>query len=398
MILRDSKYNRLLKLWRLALVIICALALSAPGADAKKKRAELPVEQSEPAADKSESGADSADKSTEPSSSEEQSIVQPDVDIPAPSLIPPLQGKTEVMEIILEEQSLYKQAMAAIDNEDFNKAVVYLQELIPQLGDGYEPYRAECMYYEAGCHQMLKRMNAATDEYKKAFELFEKYDSSNPLKGRAWQQYTALKPGTPMLDHRNSTPLQGVVNHHNVTLVPQRAMIAIDPNAVLDVRDSNRHIPVLEVNDKQVLPLIVKECFSDMTCLETAEIGSNVTNADQRWMPLMASGRTAAFGLENGSAHPAFRAKVNGRSYLFDVILPDLGEGQRKILLVTNQEKICAVDVDTFDTWLLRMQRAKDGRITTARWYKLTHKKNIAPTISGAAGQKLNLPSNKRNW
>lgn len=389
MILRNSKHYSFLKVWRFALVVICALTLSAPCADAKKKRAELPVEQSEPADEKSEAAKEPSDSASDGSgSATEESLVQPDVDSSTPSLIPPLQGKTEVMELILEDQSLYKQAMIAIDKEDFGKAIIYLQELIPQLGEGYEPYRAECMYYEAGCHQMLKRMNAAMDTYKKAFELFEKYDSSNPLRLRAWTQYTSLNPKA----------LQGKVDQQNITLTPQRALIAIDPNAVLEVRENNRNIPILEVNDRQVLPVIVKECFSDMTCLETAEIGSNVTNADTRWMPLMASGRTAAFGLESGGGHPAFRVKVNGKSYLFDVILPEMAEGQRKILLVTNHEKICAVDVDSFDTWLLRMGRAKDGRITTARWYKLTHKKTIAPTISGAAGQKLNLPSNRRSW
>ena len=398
MILRNSKHFRLIKLWRLALVAVCALVLTAPAAEAKKKRAELPVEESAPAAEKPESAKDGSEAPAESSGApSEESLVQPDVDNAPPSLIPPLQGKTEVMELILEDQSLYKQAMIAIDKEDFGKAIIYLQELIPQLGEGYEPYRAECMYYEAGCHQMLNRMNAAMDTYKKAFELFEKYDSSNPLRLRAWTQLTSLNPKA-LQGKLDQNVLQGKVDQHNINLVPQKALIAIDPNAVLEVRDNNRNIPVLDVNDRQVLPVIVKECFSDMTCLETAEIGSNVTNADTRWMPLMASGRTAAFGLESGGGHPAFRVKVNGRSYLFDVILPEMAEGQRKILLVTNHEKICAVDVDSFDTWLLRMGRAKDGRITTARWYKLTHKKNIAPTISGAAGQKLNLPSNRRNW
>jgi hypothetical protein len=308
---------------------------------------------------------------------------------------PPLEGKTEVTELLLDEHPLYQQAMAAIDKEEYGRAVGYLQEMTAQLGEGYEPYKAECMYYEAGCHQMLNRMNAATDMYKKAFELFEKFDAQNPLKGKAWNQYFSLKHQKGSLDQPKLT---GNVEQQNVTLRPQKALIAIDPNAVLEVRDNNRDIPILDVNDKTVLPLIVKECFSDMTCLETAEIGSNVTNADKRWMPLMVHGRAAAFGMD-GSANPTFRAKVNGRSYLFDVILPDLGEGVRKILLVTNQEKICAVDVNTFDTWLLRMGRAKDGRIISARWYKLTHKKITQPVTSPASNpQKFRHPNSRRNF
>ncbi len=319
----------------------------------------------------------------------------PESGVATASSRPPLEGKTEVTELLLDEHPLYQQAMAAIDKEEYGRAVGYLQEMTAQLGEGYEPYKAECMYYEAGCHQMLNRMNAATDMYKKAFELFEKFDAQNPLKGKAWNQYFSLKHQKGSLDQQKLT---GSVEQQNVTLRPQKALIAIDPNAVLEVRDNNRDIPILDVNDKTVLPLIVKECFSDMTCLETAEIGSNVTNADKRWTPLMVHGRAAAFGMD-GSANPTFRAKVNGRSYLFDVILPDLGEGVRKILLVTNQEKICAVDVNTFDTWLLRMGRAKDGRIISARWYKLTHKKITQPVTSPASNpQKFRHPNSRRNF
>lgn len=345
------------------------------------------------------------DKSLAEKAAEEEPAQVVPIETGSTSSMAPLQGSTEMTEILLEDQSLWKAAKAAIDKEEFSTALLHLQKLGGELGEGYEPLRAECLYNEAGCHLMLKRMKAATDTYRKAFELFEKYDSSNPLKGQAWSHYSQLKLQNPQLDSGkpplqgsvNSSSLQGAVDKQNIALMPQKAQIAIDPNALLEVKESNRNIPVLDVNDRTVLPVIVKECFSDMTCLETAEIGSNVTNADQRWMPLMVHGRAAAFGMD-GSANPTFRAKVNGRSYVFDVILPDMAEGQRKVLLVTNAEKICAVDVDSFDTWLLRMQRAKDGRITTARWYKLTHKKTSAPVTSQAAGQKLNQPTLKRNW
>lgn len=306
---------------------------------------------------------------------------------------PPLQGSAEVMEVLLEEQPLYKEARASIEKQDYSRAINYLQKLQAEFGEGYEPLRAECMYVEAGCHEKLSRQNAAMDTYHKAFELFEKYDSSNPLKGKAWNDYFRLK---------HPTKLQGGVAQQAPLgiLMPQRAQIAIDPNAVLEVRDNNRDIPVLSVNDKSVLPLIVKECFSDMNCLETAEIGSNVTNANQRWMPLMVYGKAAAFGMKTSDpGHPAFKARVNGRMYTFDVVLPDMAQGLRKVLLVTNMEKICAVDVDSFDTWLLRMTKAKDGRILTARWYKLTHVKPHVPVVSPAANpQQFLHPNSKRNW
>lgn len=391
--MRESAHDSIPRLRRLALVALCALSLSVSAAEAKKRKPALdpPVEQSS-----EQSAEPSADQPTDPSTEEmvdqsEKSVVdQSDTGIVTSSSRPPLQGKTEVIEILLDEEPLYRAAMASIEKEDYNQAIHYLQQLIPQLGEGYEPYRAECMYYEAGCHQMLKRMNAAKDTYKKAFDLFAQYDSSNPLKDNCFKLLASLS---------GSAPLTGNIQQENIVLVPRKAQFAIDPNAVLAVRDNNRDIPLLEVNDRSVLPRIVKECFNDMTCLETAEIGSNAENAVGRWVPLMVHGKTAAFGM-NGSAHPAFRANVNGRSYLFDVILPDMQPGVRKILLVTDAEKICAVDVDNFDTWLLRMQRAKDGRVTTARWYKLTHTKDRAPFISPVAGteQLKRNPASRRNW
>lgn len=331
----------------------------------------------------------------------------PDNESAPASSIPPLQGRTEVMEVILEEEPLFKQAMASIEKEDYARALGYLQQLTPQFGEGYEAYRAECMYYEAGCHQMLKRQKAAMDTYRKAFELFEKYDEKNPLKGRALAQFTSLKgmqgqqgqydKGAPLSGGIDRDALMGIIENTHFLKPPVKGLISIDPNAQLAVRDNNRDIPMLEVNDRRLLPLIVTECFSDMNCLETAEIGSNVTNAAQSWMPLMVHGRTAAFGMD-GHANPAFRANVNGRSYMFDVILPDMASGLRKILLLTNREKICAVDVDSFDTWLLRLQAAKDGRITTARWYKLTHVKPRTTFESNIAKPTIRHPNSRRSW
>ncbi|MBX9669219.1 MAG: hypothetical protein K2X93_16460 [Candidatus Obscuribacterales bacterium] len=365
-------------------------------------------------AEPSDRSAEPSDKAEKPSDKALESpdkgsvvtpIVQPEANSSGSST-PPLQGGTEVTEIILDEVPLYKQALKSINEEDYGRAVFYLKDLNAQLAEeGYEPYLAECTYLEAGCHQLLNRMNAAVDTYRKAFELFEKFDAQNPLKNKAWHQYSELKKlkaqeGVQQVSLQagiDQTKLLAGIQKKHVPLVSQRGRFAIDPDALLVVNDNNRGA-LLEVNDRTVLPKIVKECFSEMSCLETAEIGSNVTNAEDRWFPLMVQGKSAAFSM-NGSGHPTFRANVNGRSYLFDVILPDLASGIRKVLLVTNKEKICAVDVDSFDTWLLRMQRANDGRVTTARWYKLEHKKNHAPFVSPVAKPNdIKNPASIRRW
>jgi len=52
---------------------------------------------------------------------------------------------------------------------------------------------------------------------------------------------------------------------------------AIDPNVT--IKDNQA---LLRCNDENVLPKIVDYCFSEMSCLETAELGSNASNAKNR--------------------------------------------------------------------------------------------------------------------
>lgn len=313
-----------------------------------------------------------------------------------------LQGKTEHTHVVLEDQKLYKVAMKAIKNKEYAEGIRFLQMLTPQFDKGAEPLKAECKYYEAGCHKNLRRMKAAMDTYHEAYELFAKYDSSNPLKGKAWKEYELLRAMNGRMDTERlqasvqSNRLHARANNRQIAFLPQKGQFAIDPNVTLKAKANNSDV-ILRCNDNAILPKIVKNCFSKMSCLETAEIGSNVTNAAGRWVPLKVSGRTAAFAI-SGFANPAFRAKVNGRSYLFDINLPGLQSGLRKILVVTNMEKICAVDVDTYDTWLLRMKKTKSGRIIGARWYKLHHKKINPKTTPTMINPPKRFRKPKRGW
>lgn len=343
---------------------------------------------------------------------------------PSSSPRTPLQGRTEVTEMILQEQPLYKQAMQNIAMQNFGQALVALQKLTPQLGDGYEGYRAECNYFQGVCLENLRKQAAAADMYKKAFELFAKFDESNPLKGKAEAKVNSFKSSPPLtgqvakrapiapnmqgqhgaldrdapLDGGISlADLVGSIENSHFLRNPVKSQIAIEPQAQLAVRDNSRNIPLLEVNDRRLIPLIVTKCFQEMNCLETFEIGSNTLTAATDWMPISVEGRTAAFGLD-GHANPAFKATVNGRQYTFDVVLPDFGSGLRKILLITNREKICAVDVESFDTWLLRLEPAKDGSITSARWYKLTHIKPGPNYQTNIAKPQVRHPASMRNW
>lgn len=373
--------------------LLFSLPLSMPGALAAKLDLDSDLAEETPGSTQSQAASES---------SLSQQDSEPGVDVASASSRTILEGKTEKLEIILEDNKLYKVAMGAMAKKDYTDAIRYLKMLEPQLDkSGYEPYKAQIMFYEADCHKNLKRMNAAMDTYHKAYELFTKYDDSNPLKGRAWREYETLramkgKMDTSMLQGGvKDSRLQAQIKKRNMMLELQRAQFAINPNVTLKT-GSNQAL--LRCNDEEILPKIVKNCFAGMSCLETAEIGSNVTNAVERWMPLKVMGRTAAFAV-TGRSKPAFRANVNGRSYLFDINLPGLQSGLRKVLVVTNLQKICAVDVDTYDTWLLRMKRTRDGRVIGARWFKLTHKKNFGDkTKSPINMDKIRLRKEMEAW
>lgn len=312
----------------------------------------------------------------------------------------PLQGKTEHAEYLLEENMLYQHAMKAMEKKDYASGLRYLEMLTPEFDkEGCEPLQGQISFYQAECHKNLKRMRAAMDKFNQAYELFAKHDSSNPLKGKAYQEYEYLKVMQARMDSAN--PLQGGIQQsslygeadkHRISLVKGTPQFDINPNATLEIPVDANSI-LLQVQEDDVIPKIVKECFADMTCLETAEIGSNVTNADRRWVPIKVSGATAALAMD-GRQNPAFRAIVNGRSYRFFVVLPGLRPGPRKILLVTDSEKICAVDVENMDTWLLRMGRAPDGRVVSAKWYKLEHDKSLLEKNKRILEQQRN----RRNW
>ena len=375
--------DKLLSISRRTVLILCALSVGISSASAAEEEFDPSTDPVEQALNAMEGSSNVLEKTA--------------------STRAPLEGKTEHTEIILEDTILYKQAMKSMAKKDYSDALRYLQLLTPKFDVGQEPLKAQVKFYEAECHQNLKRMRAAMDTYKEAYDLFAKYDSSNPLKGKAIEQYQVLKvqqarmgSGSPLEASVQSNTLQGAAKKQNVAFVPRKGQYDINPNALLEVHEDNKAV-LLRVKESEVLPKIVKECFSDMTCLETAEIGSNVTNADRRWTPLKLAGETAALAI-NGVKNPAFRATVNGRSYRFDIVLPGLKPGMRKVLVVTDSEKICAVDVDTMDTWLLRMTRAKDGRLLTARWYKLDHKKDrtFAPPV--ATRKKAAPPKNNRIW
>lgn len=289
-----------------------------------------------------------------------------------------LQGGTEATEYIMENsQAKYKDAMTAVDKKDFAAAETLFKANAAKLGQGQEKSRAECLYHQAACLELLGRADDASNVYKAALRLFERYDPGNPMMTAAIKSVRELPPEKTGFekDRLMVAPLE------------MRIQTAIKPTAELR---GGADIPVLDVIDERTVPQTVLKSFVEMTCLETAELGANASNVAQRWQPLMVQNEPAAFTI--GEKFPTINVTVNKRRYQVDVNLPGL-QGLHKILLVTNKEKICAIDLNSNESWLLRMKPQKDGTVSGIAWSKLTHIKPGQPAISRAPVQNSGM-----NW
>lgn len=279
-----------------------------------------------------------------------------------------LQGKTEVIDFKLSEFDAYKQGMAALDRRSYADAAIQFRAGAAKLGDGYEKYRAECNFFEAKCLMMTGKVDQAVSLLKAAIALFDQHDPRNPYKLAAEKQVGDLISGRARMDN---SMLQGRTNM-------QRARVSVDQNITLYSRlavdDSD---PVLLRADKEATKTTIHDCFAEMTCLETAEIGSNVYSAMGKWQPLLVKGEPAA--IEFGAKPPVINVKVNGQLKEVTVNLP-MVNGLRRILLATDNEKVAAIDVDNNDTWLLLMDTAPDGTVGRFRWALLRHQKQKSAT------------------
>lgn len=289
-----------------------------------------------------------------------------------------LQGKTEHVDFLLSEFDGYKQGMAALDKRNYALAESLFKAAAAKLDNGYEKYRAECNFFEAKCLMMQGKFDQSMALLKSAIALFDQHDPSNPYKLAAQKQVGDLLSGKARMD---VATLHAHTNLHQARVVDQN--ITFYSRVATDDSD-----PVLLRCEKEAISNTIHDCFAEMTCLETAELGTNVGNANGRWQPLLVKGEPAAF--EFGAKSPVVNIKVNGQTKEVPVNLP-MVNGLRRVLLATDNEKVCAIDVDNNDTWLLQMENLPDGTIGRVRWALLRHVKQKSATW-GVSRNVLNKP------
>lgn len=313
-----------------------------------------------------------------PAASGESSSATPSSDSPSTGKRFLLQGKTEHVDFLLSEFDGYKQGMAALDKRNYALAESLFKAAAAKLDNGYEKYRAECNFFEAKCLMMQGKFDQSMSLLKSAIALFDKHDPSNPYKLAAQKQVGDLLSGKARMDVAS---LHAHTNLHQARVVDQN--ITFYSRVATDDSD-----PILLRCEKEAISSTIHDCFAEMTCLETAELGTNVGNANGRWQPLLVKGEPAAF--EFGAKSPVVNIKVNGQTKEVPVNLP-MVNGLRRVLLATDNEKVCAIDVDNNDTWLLQMENLPDGTIGRVRWALLRHVKQKSATW-GVSRNVLNKP------
>ncbi len=291
-----------------------------------------------------------------------------------------LEGKAEVNTALDSKEraakagKLYKDGMAALNSRNLSLAADYFQK----AGDafesiiGWERYLAEARYAEAQSRRLLGQTKQATILYKSAVDLFQEYDPLSPY----------LKPSLDELK-KSSPALQGEVARAEAKLqamIQSGRIVMVDRNVVLkgSITDSGTENLLAEKGTTDVtsdyLHKTVRQAFIKMTCLETADLGSNYNTAEAKWLPLIANGRTVTIGAASGFTAPIISVKLNGRFYNVSVDLPELSSSRRTVFLMTDGAKIVAIDPASGDVWLM-IANIKE-KTADFHWKKLHHRKD----------------------
>jgi tetratricopeptide (TPR) repeat protein len=287
-----------------------------------------------------------------------------------------LQGKAEAVSIrdknarALQGSQLYKQGAVAIDKKNYKLAA----DLFKRSGeawdmDGSEKFQAQAKFAEAQCQRLLGQTDKAAKTFQAAIDLFNEYDPLSPYLKAALDNLKKLSPTLTAQVNRDQA-------RYRMLEVPTR-IVTVDRNVTLkgglsDFGSANllAQKATSDVQSEYVNKTIHK-AFVRMTCLETAELGSNYQTAENRWYPLLASGRTVAIGASQDFLTPSISVKINERFYNVAIDLPDIGSVKRTVFLLTDGSHIVAIEPNSEDMWNL-VGDFKHSE-PTFTWKKLSH-------------------------
>ncbi len=292
-----------------------------------------------------------------------------------------LHGKAEIVEDhnnalhALEASRMYQRGVLCLSTKRFGVAADCFKSAGDQfaLSTGNEKFLAEARFAEAQSRRMLGQRQAATQLYQEAVDLFRQYDPLSPYLKAAMDNLNSSVPG---LNGRASL-VQARLNALNAATSIQ----SVERDVYLKGGVSEAGTQLKGSSDVKLATIkkTVLQAFVKMTCLETAELGSNYYTAADRYLPLKANGKALILSATSGFLVPAIRIRLNGRFYNVGVDLPDLGSSHRTVYLVTDGRNVLAIDPATYDVWKLYAQFKKPN--AEFEWKKLTHTKDTQRRI-----------------
>jgi len=269
-----------------------------------------------------------------------------------------------------QASKLYEQGAMALDAKNMRLAAECFKRAAPGFDQpGYEKFEAQAKFAEAQSRRLLGQTKESARLYQAAIDLFNEYDPLSPylkaaldnlpkvapnLKGKVETDKARLRaltlPTRIMRVDRN-VALKGGLSEYGSKLLAQKALVDVPSDYVKEV---------------------MHKAFVKMTCLETADLGSNYITAQNRWYPLISNGKTVAISASSSFMVPTIAVKINERSYNVGVDLPGLGTSKRTVFLLTDGCHIIAIDPNTEDMWNLDSD-FKESSAPKFTWRKLLH-------------------------
>jgi len=307
-------------------------------------------------------------------------LVPPESTLPQPTM--KLEGRAEVNQLhdpnaLLKAGQFYRQGVAALNSENIRLAA----DSFKRAGDlleaiaGQEQFLGEARYAEAQSRRLLGQADAAAHLYQAAIDTFQQYDPLNPYQKAALDSLKKLKPALKGKVDRDEARLKALANPTQIMTVDRDVKLKgriSDTGTRLSAEKAASDVESGYVRNT------VHQAFLKMTCLETAELGSNYNTAQAKWLPLLANGHTASLTTSSDLNTPSISVKLNGRLYNVLVDLPELSANRRTVFLLTDGSKVIAIDPSTEDVWLM-CAKFGSSKGPEFSWKKLNHHKDKRP-------------------
>jgi hypothetical protein len=307
-------------------------------------------------------------------------LVPPETTLPQPTL--KLEGRAQVNQVLdpnalLKAGQSYRQGVVALNANN----IKFAAECFKRAGDlleaiaGQEQFLGQARFAEAQSRMLLGQADAAARLYQAAIDLMKEYDPLSPYLKGALDSLKKLKPALSGSVARDEARLKALTNPTQIMIVDRDVRLKgriSDSGVRLSAEKGTSEVESGYVRNT------VHQAFLKMTCLETAELGSNYNTAQAKWLPLLANGKTASVTTSSDLNTPSISVKLNGRLYNVLVELPELSANRRTVFLLTDGSKVIAIDPSTEDVWLMI---AKFGSIKGPEfsWKKLNHHKDKRP-------------------